>query len=138
MASHPQALAAARIKEAQLKEKPERREWEAAPSFFKWTCGNYPPVREARALEDFNEKLTKAQAFRQAGNALLAEAKLEDALMQYSSRVLIFHPLVRMEAVTTGVAPLMWLDLDAGMHMELRYLCGSSAGMNVMWTRSSS
>eukprot|EP00892_Ulva_mutabilis_P012913 jgi/Ulvmu1/9995/UM059_0044.1 len=83
-------VAAARIKEAQLRAKPERREWEAAPSFFKWTCGNYPPVREARALDDFNQKLSTAQSFRQAGNALLAESKLEDALMQYSHGIAIF------------------------------------------------
>lgn len=77
-------LGVAKIKEAQLREKPERRAWEAAPSFFKWTCGNYIPVKEARALADFEEKLTRANAFRHRGNDLAAKSELEDALMQYS------------------------------------------------------
>lgn len=75
---------AAKMKEAQLKDKPERREWEAAPSFFKWTCGNYDQVQAARDCEDYSAKLATAQSFRQAGNELFVEEKFEDALMKYA------------------------------------------------------
>lgn len=81
---------AARIKEAQLRDKPERRTWEAAPPFFKWTCGNYIPVREARSLENFQEQLNRAKSFRHHGNDLLAQSKLDDALMQYSHGIAVF------------------------------------------------
>lgn len=71
------------MKEAQLKEKPERREWEAAPSFFKWTCGNYEHVLAVRDSADFATKLEGAQSYRQAGNDLFMEEQYEDALMKY-------------------------------------------------------
>ena len=73
------------MKEAQLKEKPERREWEAAPAFFKWTCGNYQQVLTARECEDFSEKLATAQSFRKAGNDLFVEEQYDDALMKYEN-----------------------------------------------------
>jgi hypothetical protein len=73
---------AARMKEAQLKEKPERREWEAAPAFFKWTCGDYPHVLSARNNADFAEKLSIAESFKQEGNKLVEGGEYDDALMK--------------------------------------------------------
>lgn len=75
---------AAKMKEAQLKDKPERREWEAAPSFFKWTCGDYEPVIAARECDNFSDKLTAAKNFRQAGNDLFLDEQFDDALMKYA------------------------------------------------------
>jgi len=100
-------LAVAKIKEAQLREKPERRAWEVAPSFFKWTCGNYIPVREARALDDFEEKLRRANAFRHHGNDLAAKSQLEDALMQYIPAYVLtnkFDELLHKAAVDSLVS----------------------------------
>jgi hypothetical protein len=81
------------MKEAQLKEKPERREWEASPAFFKWTCGNYDHVVAARECEDFSEKLASARSFRQAGNELFMEEKFDDALMKYAQAGMVSETL---------------------------------------------
>lgn len=81
---------AANLKEATLKDRPSRQAWERAPAFFKWTCGNYPHVLEARALPGFEERLSRAEAFKEAGNQLFVEDKLDDALIKYSNAVAVF------------------------------------------------
>lgn len=78
---------AAKMKEASLKNKPERRAWEEAASFFKWTCGNYAHVESARQLAAFQDKLEAAEAFRQQGNSDFVEHKLDEALMKFVSHL---------------------------------------------------
>ena len=72
------------MKEAALKEKPERRQWEEAASFFKWTCGNYDHVHHARKLP-FQQRLAAGEAFRAEGNSAYVEERYPDALMQCGS-----------------------------------------------------
>jgi hypothetical protein len=119
---------AAKMKEAQLKEKPERREWEAAPSFFKWTCGNYDHVLAARLCEDFEEKLATAQSFRQAGNELFLEEKFDDALMKCA------HVKLAMFCWNQTAA----LPKHAGIHMLLQFSFGFKGEMVDSWMMSSS
>jgi hypothetical protein len=75
-------LDAGRMKAASLKVKPERREWEEAAHFFKWTCGEYEHVQQARQHAAFKERLASAQALRFAGNEKLARMDLDGALMK--------------------------------------------------------
>lgn len=112
----------AKMKEAQLREKPERREWEAAPSFFKWTCGNYDHVLAARECEDFSEKLATAQSFRQAGNELYVEEKFEDALMKYAQ--IGWHRIV--VCAQRSICKLA----VAGIHMQLQSSTGFTDEMD--------
>lgn len=73
--------AAASVKAAYLKDRPERREWEDAPPFFKWTCGDYPDVQVARTLA-CQPRLAAAESMRQAGNAAFSDGRLDDALLK--------------------------------------------------------
>ena len=73
---------AGKMKAASLKCKPERREWEQAPDFFKWTCGEYEHVVQARQLPRVEDRLSQAADFRQTGNMLFASDDLDAALLQ--------------------------------------------------------
>ena len=127
MISAPDLLVdhAAKMKEAQLKEKPERREWEAAPSFFKWTCGNYDHVLAARHNEDFSEKLATAQSFRQAGNELFVEEKFEDALMKYAG--------TPAQLGHGCLGPYIRLLYGAGIPLLLQSSTCFTGGMGATW-----
>jgi hypothetical protein len=70
------------MKDAVLKSKPERRAWEEAPSFFKWTCGNYPAVLRARSLDSFADKLAAAKDLRLEGNNAYLDNMLEEAMLK--------------------------------------------------------
>ena len=71
------------MKAASLKDKPERREWEEAADFFKWTCGEYNHVQRARSLENFHDRLAAAQAMRHDGNQSTKCEELDEALLKY-------------------------------------------------------
>jgi tetratricopeptide (TPR) repeat protein len=113
-------VSVARIKEAQLKEKPERRQWEEAPSFFKWTCGTYDHVKRARDQPDFSQRLEAAQAFRLAGNECFVEEKYDDALLKYVvSQRLRFHTVsfvpvliffAHSHRYSNAIAVFMWFQ----------------------------
>jgi hypothetical protein len=72
---------AARLKAAYLKNKPERRHWEEAATFFKWTCGDYPEVQQARELPTLS-RLKAAEKMRKAGNTAYAADALDEALLR--------------------------------------------------------
>lgn len=90
------------MKEAALKDKPERRAWEEAAPFFKWTCGDYEAVHAARARNDAADRLEAAVQFRHAGNEKFAQEEFDDALMQCASCMLAI-----------GLAPLTCSEVPA-------------------------
>lgn len=69
-----------------MKDRPSRQAWEQAPDFFKWTCGDYADVLQARALPTFQERLTAAEAIKEDGNQRFVEDKLDDALSKCAPR----------------------------------------------------
>lgn len=93
-------MPAAAMKEAALKAKPERRAWEEAAPFFKWTCGDYAPVQAARAHLDAAARLEAAVQFRHAGNEKFAQEEYDDALMQCAPHTAALRPSDRISCST--------------------------------------
>jgi hypothetical protein len=111
------------MKEAALKDKPERRSWEEAASFFKWTCGNYAHVERARQLAAFEDKLEAAEAFRQQGNSDFVEHKLDEALLKLVSHFQCNDCLLYMTSIELLITLERALVADDAAHF-VQHSCG--------------
>jgi hypothetical protein len=87
------------MKENHLKNKPERRAWNEAAPFFKWTCGDYPEVHAARGKSSFDDQLKAAESFRQEGNELYSKADWDSALVKYACLVPIDRVLFSLKCL---------------------------------------
>jgi hypothetical protein len=90
------------MKENHLKNKPERRAWNEAAPFFKWTCGDYPEVHAARGKPSFDDQLKAAEKFRQEGNELYSKADWDSALMKCACLVPDYLELLSLCCLATN------------------------------------